>query len=67
MATVDPARALPLYQTRVGVLHNEILMRDVAIADLEEQVQRLQDENAQLRSRSADEPSGYADGPHPGP
>lgn len=42
MTSIDPARALTVYQERVGRLTNEILMRDIAIADLEERVRDLE-------------------------
>lgn len=46
MATIDPARALPIYQKHYGDLHNQILLRDIAIAGLEEENNRLRDQLA---------------------
>lgn len=47
MATVEPARALPVYQARYGELHNQLLVANIAIADLEQ-------ENTDLRTQVAE-------------
>lgn len=51
MATIDPARALPIYQKQYGDLHNQVLLRDIAIAELEERLDTMQQELAQLRTQ----------------
>lgn len=51
MAVVPTERALPEYQRRVGVMLSEIIMRDVAIALLEEQLAAAQQEAASLRAQ----------------
>jgi hypothetical protein len=54
MATVNTERALTEYQRRVGILMNEVVMRDVAIAELEEQLADARLEVKQLQQRTAD-------------
>lgn len=54
MATIDPAKALTYYQARVGNMLNDIVMRDVAIAELEEQNRTLEDECGRLRVKLHD-------------
>jgi hypothetical protein len=49
MVTIDPQRALAEYQRRVGQMANDVIMRDVAIAELEEQVAQLRDQLDQVR------------------
>ena len=49
MATIDPAKALTYYQARIGNMLNDIVMRDVAIAELEEQNRTLENECGRLR------------------
>jgi FtsZ-binding cell division protein ZapB len=53
MTTIDPNRALPVYQARVSNMINDIILRDIAIADLEEGNLQLQQENASLRQENA--------------
>jgi prefoldin subunit 5 len=67
MATVSNERALAEYQRRIGTLYNEIVMRDVAISELEERCQAAESEAAQLRSGQADNcPRDLAEGPQGG-
>ncbi|GAA0705430.1 hypothetical protein GCM10010193_70640 [Kitasatospora atroaurantiaca] len=54
MATIDPNKALPVYQARAGNMLNDIILRDIAIVDLEERNQQLEEENATLRGQIAD-------------
>lgn len=54
MTTIDPNRALPVYQARVSNMINDIILRDIAIADLEESNRQLQQENAALRGQVQD-------------
>lgn len=62
MATVSNERALAEYQRRIGSLYNEIVMRDVAIAELEERLAAAESEAAARRSERADTgPSGPED------
>lgn len=64
--TVEPADALPEYQRRYGNLHNDLLIRDVAIAKLE---QENTDLRAQLLAATASGHSPQNDvrpGPHDG-
>lgn len=51
MTTIDPNRALPVYQARVSNMINDIILRDIAITDLEENNNRLQQENTDLRAQ----------------
>lgn len=53
MATVNTEAALAEYQRRVGALMNEIIMRDVAIAGLENDLAAAQKENRELRASGA--------------
>jgi FtsZ-binding cell division protein ZapB len=54
MATIDPNRALPVYQARVSNMINDIILRDIAISELEESNSRLQQENVDLRKQVHD-------------
>jgi hypothetical protein len=49
--TVDPMRAVAAYQRKVGDLANEVVMRDVYIAELTETVAALSKEIGDLRAR----------------
>lgn len=53
MVSVNTEKALAEYQRRVGVMLNEIIMRDLAITDLETQLSAAQQENGELRERIA--------------
>lgn len=49
--TVDPMRAIAAYQQKVGDLTNEVVMRDVYIAELTDTVTALTAEIQDLRSQ----------------
>lgn len=53
MATVNTDRALAEYQRRLGAMANEIVMRDVAIAELEARVAELESQLVAAANGSA--------------
>jgi hypothetical protein len=53
MVSVSNERALAEYQRRVGSLFNELVMRDVAITELEERLAAAEAEAAALRAERA--------------
>jgi hypothetical protein len=51
MAAVDTQLALAEYQRRIGILMNEVIMRDVAINQLERDLDESRQANLALQER----------------
>jgi hypothetical protein len=53
MATIPTEKALTEFRERAAALYTELVLRDVAIADLEEKLAAAEKDNAELRAQLA--------------